>query len=67
MPIILNRDVKYVKITKNEMVIDAHWNYFETIKDALEYIDTLVPSPAYGVVEIHKIMWNIEPLTSAKR
>lgn len=67
MPIKLKRDVSYVQITKDEMVIDAHWNYFDTIKEALDYIDTLSKSPSYGVVEIHQILWDIEPLTSAKR
>ncbi len=66
MPIKLNRDVSYVQITHDNVVIDAHWNYFDTIKDALGYIDTLTKSPLYGVVEIRQTFWDIVPLTSPK-
>ena len=62
MPIQHVRCSDYVQITKNECVIDAKWNNFNSIGEATDFIIiNLSKSDVYGFVNVKKDLWKYIP------
>jgi hypothetical protein len=59
-----NRVSSYVQITSFESAIDAHWNSFETLEDAIKYLETEMvkkPGVEYGFVVVKNDLWKYIP------